>query len=100
MFEEPTEQFAGYIFDCDGTLVDSMPLHYRAWVHAFKSHNAKFDFTWDVFYSYAGAGHYDSVEDLNKRFNDTLDPIAVTKTQFAYVDEHEHTIQPIKPVID
>jgi beta-phosphoglucomutase family hydrolase len=27
----PSGDFAGYIFDCDGTLADTMPLHYRAW---------------------------------------------------------------------
>jgi beta-phosphoglucomutase family hydrolase len=27
----PPGEFAGYIFDCDGTLADTMPLHYRAW---------------------------------------------------------------------
>jgi beta-phosphoglucomutase family hydrolase len=27
----PSGDFGGYIFDCDGTLADTMPLHYRAW---------------------------------------------------------------------
>jgi HAD superfamily hydrolase (TIGR01509 family) len=27
----PDREFSGYIFDCDGTLADTMPLHYRAW---------------------------------------------------------------------
>ena len=27
----PPGEFSGYIFDCDGTLADTMPLHYRAW---------------------------------------------------------------------
>ena len=27
----PNREFSGYIFDCDGTLADTMPLHYRAW---------------------------------------------------------------------
>lgn len=27
----PDREFGGYIFDCDGTLADTMPLHYRAW---------------------------------------------------------------------
>jgi len=29
--EIPAGPFKAYIFDCDGTVVDSMPLHYRAW---------------------------------------------------------------------
>ncbi len=27
----PERPFGAYIFDCDGTLADTMPLHYRAW---------------------------------------------------------------------
>lgn len=27
----PDRKFSGYIFDCDGTLADTMALHYRAW---------------------------------------------------------------------
>ncbi len=27
----PAGEFRGLIFDCDGTLADTMPLHYRAW---------------------------------------------------------------------
>ena len=26
--------YDGYIFDCDGTLADSMPLHYKAWTES------------------------------------------------------------------
>ena len=29
--EIPEGDFGGYIFDLDGTLVDTMPIHYRAW---------------------------------------------------------------------
>jgi len=27
----PAGRFDAYLFDCDGTIVDSMPLHYKAW---------------------------------------------------------------------
>ena len=27
----PEGDFAGYLFDLDGTLVDTMPLHFMAW---------------------------------------------------------------------
>ena len=29
--ELPQGEFAAFIFDCDGTLADTMPLHWRAW---------------------------------------------------------------------
>ncbi len=43
--EIPDYPFQAYIFDCDGTLVDSMPLHYIAWVEALQQHNAPYEFT-------------------------------------------------------
>jgi beta-phosphoglucomutase-like phosphatase (HAD superfamily) len=27
----PAREFGGYIFDCDGTLADTMPMHFKAW---------------------------------------------------------------------
>jgi HAD superfamily hydrolase (TIGR01509 family) len=35
-FEAPDCDFGGYIFDLDGTLVDTMNLHYAAWQSAFE----------------------------------------------------------------
>ena len=31
VFTPPEKRYAGYIFDCDGTLANSMPLHFHAW---------------------------------------------------------------------
>ncbi|MFV0337267.1 MAG: HAD family hydrolase, partial [Chthoniobacterales bacterium] len=55
-----------YIFDCDGTLADSMPLHYRAWKKAVGEHGG--DFPEDLFYSWGGRPTIHIVDDLNKRF--------------------------------
>jgi beta-phosphoglucomutase-like phosphatase (HAD superfamily) len=35
-------RYAGLIFDCDGTLTDSMPLHYVAWVNALACYGIEF----------------------------------------------------------
>ena len=32
--EIPVGEFRAYLFDCDGTVADSMPLHYKAWKRA------------------------------------------------------------------
>ena len=32
----PADGYRAVIFDCDGTLVDSMPLHYEAWIWALE----------------------------------------------------------------
>jgi len=94
----PARRFAGYIFDCDGTLADSMPLHYHAWRYAFEKHKAKFRFTWELFYSMAGTGLHDSVRLLNERYDDTLEPLAVARDQALYLAEHHHTMEPVYDV--
>lgn len=42
----------GLIFDCDGTLVDTMPMHYQAWLKTLAPLGIPFDE--DRFYSFAG----------------------------------------------
>lgn len=67
----PPGDFAGYIFDCDGTLADTMPLHYRAWDATLRRHG--FDgFTEDIFYSYGGVPTDRIVALLNERFGLSL----------------------------
>lgn len=95
----PEGRFAGYIFDCDGTLADSMPPHFMAWRKAFEEHDANFDFTWELFYTLAGTGLHESVRLLNRRFRDTLDPDAVVRTQSRYLDETFQYMRPIEPVV-
>src|SRR3954471_23711679 len=52
--EIPAGDFAGYIFDLDGTLVDTMPLHYRAWNRAMQQAGLKEELNEDLFYSLGG----------------------------------------------
>jgi len=69
----PPGDFNAYIFDCDGTLVDSMPLHHHAWTASFRHHGAPFEFTEDIFYSFAGVPDLEIVRLLNERFDCALD---------------------------
>jgi len=39
----PPGPFNAYLFDCDGTIADSMPLHYIAWTKALAEWNCTFD---------------------------------------------------------
>ena len=43
---------AGLIFDCDGTLADTMPLHYEAWIETLAEFKLTFDE--DRFYAWGG----------------------------------------------
>lgn len=96
----PEGETHAYIFDCDGTLADSMPLHYRAWKHAFDTNGAKFDFTWELFYSMAGVGMHDSVVQLNERYGDSLDPDKIVHEQNEFLTKEHAGIQPIPQVVE
>jgi HAD superfamily hydrolase (TIGR01509 family) len=48
----PEGNFAAYLFDCDGTIVDSMPLHFMAWKTALAEWNC--DFPEKQFYDWGG----------------------------------------------
>lgn len=84
----PARDFAGHIFDCDGTVVDSMPLHYRAWVAALEAHKAPFAFTEPYFYASAGVAEFDVTRRLNAEHGTDLDPAAVVKTKQEWFIEH------------
>lgn len=50
----PAGEFAGYVFDLDGTLVDTMPLHFLAWRDALRRSGLGRDVDEDYFYSLGG----------------------------------------------
>jgi HAD superfamily hydrolase (TIGR01509 family) len=60
----PSGTFRAYLFDCDGTVVDSMPLHYVAWTKALAEWNCTFDES--LFYQWGGMPPVEIVASLNK----------------------------------
>jgi beta-phosphoglucomutase-like phosphatase (HAD superfamily) len=60
----PDGTFDAYLFDCDGTITDSMPAHYVAWRRALGEWGA--EFTEDLFYAWGGRPVADVVADLNR----------------------------------
>jgi len=94
----PDGDFAAYIFDCDGTLADTMPLHYRAWCEALREHQA--DFPEALFYELGGVPTVRIVEMLNERHGYAM-PVQETATfkDNLFVELIPQTL-PIEPVIE
>jgi HAD superfamily hydrolase (TIGR01509 family) len=65
--ELPAGSFRAYLFDCDGTIVDSMPLHYIAWKKALAEWNC--EYPEDLFYSWGGKPVRNIIADLNKMYD-------------------------------
>jgi HAD superfamily hydrolase (TIGR01509 family) len=60
----PAGDFRAYLFDCDGTIVDSMPLHYVAWKTALDEWNCPFPE--DLFYAWGGKPVDEIISTLNR----------------------------------
>jgi phosphoglycolate phosphatase-like HAD superfamily hydrolase len=61
----PKPDYKALIFDLDGTLVDSMPAHFKAWCKALEDQGQSGVFPEDVFYAMGGRPTRDIVEVIN-----------------------------------
>ena len=64
--ELPEGSFDAYLFDCDGTIVDSMPLHYKAWKQVLSEWNC--EFSEERFYAWGGMPIVEIISSLNKEY--------------------------------
>ncbi|MCG9595820.1 beta-phosphoglucomutase family hydrolase [Vibrio sp. Isolate25] len=71
------EQYQGLIFDMDGTLIDTMPAHLKAW--AVTAREFGFPFTQDWLHSLGGMPSYKIATEVNKKHGLSLDPMEVSK---------------------
>jgi beta-phosphoglucomutase family hydrolase len=61
----PAGPFKAFLFDCDGTIADSMPLHYVAWKKALSEWSC--EFPEDLFYAWGGMPVAEIISTLNER---------------------------------
>src|SRR5579862_6875018 len=94
----PAGDFRAYLFDCDGTVVDSMPLHYIAWTKALSEWGCTFDET--LFYSWGGMPPAEIVAALNKMqgLNMPVEAVAERKESLYY--EQLPQLQPVHEVLE
>ncbi|WP_433314240.1 HAD family hydrolase [Micromonospora sp. CA-269861] len=81
----PPGPFAAYLFDCDGTIVDSMPLHYLAWQRALEEWGC--EFPEDLFYAWGGRPTADIIVALNEQQGLAMPVAAVVERRESYYQE-------------
>ena len=86
------------IFDCDGTLVDSMPIHMNAWRQAFEHFGARFDE--EFIFSMRGMKETEIVERYNKAHGTRLDGNELVDVKHALFLKHLDSVKPIESVVD
>src|SRR4029077_21145737 len=90
----PTNNFPrGIIFDCDGTLADTMPLHWQAWQKIAQRY--KLHFPVDRFYSLGGVPSRDILKMLGEEQGVTLDYLAASHEKEA---EYMTTLAQVGPI--
>jgi HAD superfamily hydrolase (TIGR01509 family) len=60
----PPGSFRAYLFDCDGTIADSMPLHYAAWTSVLREWDCVFEE--ELFYEWGGKPAAEIISELNQ----------------------------------
>ena len=93
----PEGEFDAYIFDCDGTLADTMPTHYRAWQKALGE--LARDLPEKMFYDLGGVPTARVVEILNERHGHALPVDETVAIKERYFLEFSSEIAAIEPVV-
>ena len=86
------------LFDCDGTLADTMPAHYRAWLCVTDHHGLTFDE--DRFYSMGGRPTRDIVATLAREAGLEIDIYAAAEMKEAAFLAEVGFVEPVDPVIE
>ena len=89
----PDGEFHAYLFDCDGTIADTMPLHHRAWCQALSKWGCEFPVA--LFYAWGGIPGEKIVEMLNERNRLSIPPEEAVR---AKEDRYFESLSQVRPV--
>jgi HAD superfamily hydrolase (TIGR01509 family) len=94
----PEGIFRAYLFDCDGTIADSMPLHYNAWKKALAEWNCAYDE--ELFYAWGGKPVRTIIADLNQMHGLDMPVDAVAKRKETFYHEQLPQLKAIPAVLE
>ena len=95
----PDREFDGYIFDCDGTLANTMPLHFRAWTRIVRELGGSF--SEESFYQTGGKPTVQILEMLRDEHGlRVADLQKVAERKEEYFLELIHEVKPIDAVVE
>ncbi|HEY3707335.1 MAG TPA: HAD family phosphatase [Terracidiphilus sp.] len=96
--ELPAGTFRAYLFDCDGTIVDSMPLHYKAWRSSLAEYGATYEE--ELFYSWGGRPIREIIRLLNEMQGLDMPVEQVAERKEALYHQLVPTLRPIPEVVE
>ena len=96
----PDEHFQAFIFDCDGTLADTMPIHYEAWLESLSQAGFNHPFPEDQFYGFGGVPTRKIIELLNEQHGTKMDTEDVFHLKESAFLKRSGAIKPVVPVVE
>ena len=93
----PAYPFRAYLFDLDGTLADTMPLHYLSWQKAVAERGGSFPEP--LFYQLGGVPLPRTVEILNERFGLHMPPHETAERKEALYLQSLSQVAPVASVL-
>jgi len=94
----PAGPFRAYLFDCDGTIVDSMPLHYQAWKQSLAEYGCVYEE--ELFYAWGGRPIREIIRLLNEMQGLDMPIEEVAERKEALYHQLVPTLKPIPEVIE
>lgn len=96
----PAGDFAGYIFDLDGTLIDTMPVHFRSWEAALRHEGLAGPLDEDYFYALGGVPSLQVAELMAAKHGLKISSAeGVSDRKERLYLEQLHEVVPIEPVV-
>ncbi len=87
----------GLIFDLDGTIADTMPVHFIAYKYILKGYGI--DFTPEEFITLAGIPVIGSISRMNEIYGTAMDPETVGNLKEQMYEKLMHLMKPVDPVV-
>lgn len=86
------------IFDLDGTLADTMPVHFQAYKNILQDYGI--EFTPELFGTLAGVPAVDTIRKLNEQFGTNMVPEEVGHFKEGEYEKIMYKMKPVEPVVE
>jgi beta-phosphoglucomutase-like phosphatase (HAD superfamily) len=93
----PEGTFDAFLFDCDGTIADSMPLHYIAWNKALSEW--KCELSEELFYQWGGMPIAEIIAKLNQKHGLKMPVDEVSRRKEEYYLQALHQLEAVPEVL-
>lgn len=91
-------EITAFIFDCDGTLVDSMPMHNQMWQHVLEQHGLPQAFPRTI--ELAGTPDQQIIAILNHEYGTHLNPAVIAAEKLDLALQHVEQVTPIAAIVN